>query len=70
MKKLKLIRRYYKRLRKRYKRVLRLVRPQIRLAAIALLLILSVISVGNIVGRNNKKDVYAAEVQEQILQPR
>ena len=69
MKKLKLIRRYYKRLRKRYKKVLRRVRPQIKLAAIASLLILSIISACNIVGRNNKKDVYAAEVQEQIIQP-
>ena len=69
MEKLRLIRRYYKRLRKRYKRVLRRVRPQIKLGAIALLLILSVIGAGNIVGKNNKKDVYAAEVQEQIMQP-
>lgn len=69
MRKLKLIRRCYKRLRKRYKKVLRRVRPQVKLAAIVLALILSIAGVGSVVGRNNNRDVYAAEVQEQMIQP-
>ncbi|MDD6618094.1 MAG: cell wall hydrolase [Clostridiales bacterium] len=69
MRKLKLIRRCYKRLRKRYKKVLRRVRPQVKLAAIVLALIFSIAGVGSVVGRNNNRDVYAAEVQEQMIQP-
>lgn len=69
MEKLKLIRRYCKRLRRRYKRGMRRGKPQIKLAAIVLLLILSITGAGKIVGKNNKKDVYAAEVQEQMIQP-
>ena len=69
MRKLKLIRRCYKRLRKRYKKVLRRVRPQVKLAAIVLALILSIAGVGSVVGRTNNRDVYAAEVQEQMIQP-
>ena len=69
MRKLKLIRRCYKRLRNRYKKVLRRVRPQVKLAAIVLALIFSIAGVGSVVGRNNNRDVYAAEVQEQMIQP-
>ena len=68
MKKRKLIRRYCKRLRKRYKRALHRVRPQIKLAAVVLLLILSITGIVSVVGRNNKEDVYAAEVQAQMIQ--
>lgn len=68
MKKRKLIRRYCKRLRKRYKRILRRVRPQIKFAAVVLLLILSITGIVSVVGRNNKEDVYAAEVQAQMIQ--